>query len=130
MFQKCFRGDAGDNVMSSYPRLRSDKIKKAYTDDYTLENILQHTFEVEYFDENGDLKKKNFKTIDLFNENMLLMDLYSQPDEIKELIRQTVKKTERSKYNMIEFMKFCNHAGLKNISENLSNFTGLLLGKK
>lgn len=130
MFQKCFRGDSGDNVMSSYPRIRSDKIKKAYTDDYTLENILQHLFEVEYFDESGELKSKKFKTLDVFNENLLLMDLDCQPDDIKQLITETVQHTKRSRYNMIEFMKFCNSMGLKNISESLTTFTGLLLGKK
>lgn len=130
MFQKCFRGDSGDNVMSSYPRIRSDKIKKAYTDDYTLENILQHSFEVEYFDESGELKNKKFKTLDVFNENLLLMDLECQPDDIKQLISETVQHAKRSRYNMIEFMKFCNSMGLKNISESLTTFTGLLLGKK
>ncbi len=130
MFQKCFRGDAGDNVMSSYPRIRSDKIKKAYTDDYTFENALQHTFDVEYFNESGELCKKTFKTMDVFNENLLLMDLNSQPEDIKQLISETVSQTKRSRYNMIEFMKFCNSMGLKNISESLTNFTGLLVGKK
>lgn len=130
MFQKCFRGDAGDNVMSSYPRIRVDKIKKAYTDDYTLENVLHHTFDVEYFDESGEFIKKKFKTIDVFNENLLLMDLNSQPDDIKQLIDEAVKYSKRSRYNMIEFCKFCRSMGLVNIAESLTNFTGLLVGKR
>lgn len=130
MFQKCFRGDTGDNVMSSYPRVRTEKIKKAYTDDFTLENLLQHTFTVEYFDDSGELVSKKYKTLDVYHENLLLMDLSCQPDDIKQLIHETVRQTKRSRYNMIEFMKFCNSVGLKNIAESLTGFTGLLLGKK
>jgi 5'-3' exonuclease len=130
MFHKCFRGDTGDNVMSAYPRLRSEKIKKAYTDDFTLENLLQHTFEQEFFDDSGKLVKQKFKTLDVFFENMTLMDLTCQPYHIKEMIRETVSEDNRSRYNMIQFGKYCKSVGLQNISENISNFTDLLVGGK
>lgn len=130
MFQKCFRGDAGDNVMSAYPRIRSDKIKKAYTDDFILENLLHHKFDQEFFDESGQLVKREYRTVDVFNENLLLMDLEYQPEHIKRKITDCVTKTSRSRYNMIEFMRFCRKMDLTNIANSLTQFTDLLVGHK
>jgi len=130
MFHKCIRGDTGDNVMSSYPRIRSDKIKKAYTDDYTFSNIMEHEFSVDIFDEQGNLINKKYKTKDVFLENLLLMDLDSQPEDIKNKIVTMLDNTTRGKYNMLEFKKFCNDMDLNIISESIMNFTNLLVGKK
>ena len=49
MFEKCIRGDTGDNVGSALPRVRSTKIRKAYTDSFERVNMMNDT----WTDQNG-----------------------------------------------------------------------------
>lgn len=133
MFEKCIRGDVSDNVISSYPRVRSNKIKEAYSDDFARTNFMNHVYDVEYLDEvTGDLKTKNYKTEDVFLENKLLMDLTAQPDHIKDMINQALEDCDknRGKFDYFLFLKYCGRTGLDNIAKSINNFTSLLSGQK
>jgi hypothetical protein len=131
MFEKCFRGDAGDNVQSSYPRLRSTKIKAAYADALARVNLMNHTFSVEEINGEGKLVTHNYTTGPLFEENELLMDLAKQPPYIRELIDSTITDAikERGKYNYFDFVKFCGKYDLVAILNNVDKYTPLLSGK-
>lgn len=125
MFLKCFRGDAGDSVISSYPRLRQNKVFEAYEDDFKRTNILNHTFKVEDINpKTGILETHEYVCKDLFEENELLMDLTKQPDSIKALIKKSVEeaKAKRSKMNMFNFLRFCNRYQLVNIIKDADSF--------
>ncbi len=130
MFEKCIRGDAGDNVISSYPRLRSNKIKEAYTDKFKHTNIMKHTFIVEELKDN-ELKQHEYLTKDIFQENELLMDLTKQPDHIKIMLNEHITEAinNRGKYNYIDFLKYCGRNQLNNIINNVSTYSALLSGK-
>jgi 5'-3' exonuclease len=91
MFEKCIRGDAGDNVQSSYPRLRSNKIKEAYTDEFKRANIMNHKFVIESIGTDGTLVSKEYTTGELFEENQLLMDLTKQPEYIREMMDRAIE---------------------------------------
>lgn len=128
MFEKCIRGDAGDNVMSSYPRLRKNKLLEAYNDPYTLTNIMNHTFTVDYIcSETGEAKSKEYKTKQVFKENRLLMDLDCQPEGIRELIDLTISKASESvgRFSKIQFLKFCDRNGLYDVIDNYDKFSSL-----
>lgn len=131
MFEKCFRGDAGDNIQSSYPRLRSDKIQKAYTDEFLRTNLMNHKFIVEMIDKDGKLKEKKYVTKELYEENQLLMDLTKQPEYIRELMDETIEAAlvNRGKYNLVDFVKFCRKHHLQVIIDNVSKFSALLTGR-
>lgn len=131
MFEKCFRGDAGDNVMSSYPRIRGKAIKEAYSEPVKLTNAMNHEFVVESIDKDGQLKSYNYRTADIFEENQLLMDLTMQPEGIREMIFETIDNAivNRGKYDHFFFVKFCGKHQLVNILNNLHNFSALLSGK-
>lgn len=131
MFEKCFRGDIGDNVQSSYPRLTSKKIKEAYVDEFKRANILNHAFVVEKIGEDSQLQTVNYATKDLFEENQLLMDLTQQPEYIRELIDTTIDDAvaNRGKYNHFNFIKFCGKHELVTILNNVERFASLLSGK-
>ena len=131
IFEKCFRGDIGDNVQSAYPNLRSKKILEAYTDEFTRANIMNHTFTVESLDPEGKLREHKYTTKNLFEENKLLMDLTYQPDYIKELIEESITKSieNRGTFNYFNFIKFLGKHRLQAILTDVDKFVPLLSGK-
>jgi 5'-3' exonuclease len=128
MFEKCIRGDTSDNVISSYPKLRKTKIDAAYKDEYLKTNLMEHEFEVEEFDADGNLRKHSYKTKELFEENELLMDLRQQPVEIRARMEKTIVKAmnNRGKFNVIKFMKFCRHHDLDRIIDESKRYAKML----
>lgn len=131
MFEKCFRGDTSDNVMSAYPKLRGTKIKAAYTDEYLRENLMNNTFTVLVNKEDGSIQEETFLTREVFEENDLLMNLKSQPEYIKKKMAEAVSRARenRGKFNYIKFMKFCSKNELNNILQNVDQFVPMLAGK-
>ena len=109
IFKKCIRGDGGDNVPSAWPRVRETKIKKAYMSDYDRANFMNERWSQPQFevhpqtglptpvmeaDESGNLVQKVnvYRVGDLFEENVVLMDLSKQPPEQRSLIEESVKE--------------------------------------
>jgi 5'-3' exonuclease len=131
MFEKCFRGDTSDNVMSSYPRLQSKKIVQAYTDEFLRENIMNHKFKVLVNSESGEIVEQEFNTRDVFEENDLLMNLYSQPEYIRNLANSSIEKSRETigKFNYMKFVKYCGKHKLTNILERVDQFVPMLAAK-
>ncbi len=123
MYEKCLRGDAGDNVMSSYPRLRKTKIFDSYGDDYKRANIMAHQFSVEYMD-GDELARADYITGEVFKENQILMDLRMQPKFIKKIIKISVENAFANKgcYSYQNFIKFCGKFKLEGILANITTF--------
>jgi 5'-3' exonuclease len=130
MFQKCIRGDQGDNVMSCFPRIRSTKIEAAYTDAFAYQALMANEFEVEFLDDNGILQKKRYKTKEVYWENRLLMDLSRQPKVIRAMMTDAIErcKANRGTYDMFKFLKFCGRNDLQIIVQNISKYSKLLQG--
>jgi hypothetical protein len=131
MFEKCFRGDPGDNVMTAYPRVLKTKLAKAMTDDYMLTQLLNH--EWDFTDpETGEVT--HYKTCELFEENKLLMDLHAQPEDIRQLVKETLdyELEHHGKFSHFHFTKFCGKFGLAQIAENAQTFADMFSanGKK
>ena len=125
MFEKCFRGDTGDNVMSAYPRVRATKLQKAYNDEYALTQLWNESWSMT--DPETGIKT-SFKVGDLFLENDLLMNLESQPEEIKKIINDTLdyELVHHGKFSNFHFMKFCGKYGLNSIAEQATTFNEVL----
>ena len=131
MYQKCFRGDKGDNVQNAFPKLRETRIKKAYTGDkFEFENLMKNTFSVEVL-KDGKVEKYNYITEDIFKENKLLMDLTLQPQDIRELMDLSIEDAmlTRNKFSMVNFLKFLGKYNMDNIVQNIDKYTHLLAGK-
>lgn len=124
MFEKCIRGDAGDNVMPAYPRVRSTKIEAAFKDEFARANLFNSEWE---FCDPSTGEKRTYRVGDLFKENELLMDLSKQPAEIRELITQTIEHevVNHGQFSLFHFQKFCGKYGLKKISEDATHFIEL-----
>jgi hypothetical protein len=120
LFEKCLRGDTGDNVQSAYPRLQLKKIKKAWKDPFERANIMNTTW--------TDPHGREFVVKHLFRENQLLMDLRAQPDEIQKKIIKTILEAMKNPgtFSYFHFMKFCGKYELKKIAEQAETFVPLL----
>lgn len=139
MFEKAFRGDAGDNVLPAYPRVRKARLQKAYgvkdgkaypelADAFELSNLLGHSWEF-MNPETGD--KRMLSVERMFEENNLLMNLQGQPEHIRALIRETIETQADShgQFNFFKFNQFLGKYQLQQIAERASDFVGLFSGK-
>jgi hypothetical protein len=127
MFEKAMRGDKGDNVFPAYPRVRKQRLLKCMEDEYELTKIMNESwFASDQTDENGNPVSYTVK--DLFEENILLMDLEAQPEHIRHLIDETIDhaSANRGQYSFVKFNKFCGQYGLTQISENSVQFSDFL----
>jgi 5'-3' exonuclease len=120
LFEKCIRGDAGDNVMSAFPRVKSTRIEKAYKDELDRVNLMQQVWK--------NPEGVEFTVKDVFKENQLLMDLRKQPDDIQKQIVVSILEAEanRGKFSYFHFLKFLGKYELKKIVEQVDNFVDML----
>jgi 5'-3' exonuclease len=132
MFSKCLRGDTSDNVMSAYPYIRTKRIEKAYTDSYELEAVMNHEFTALVNQDDGSVKECKYITRDVYEENDYLMNLESQPEVIRKIIKSSIEKSKEDigKFNYSAFLKFCGKYELKNILDKVDQFIPMLAGKR
>jgi hypothetical protein len=120
MFEKCIRGDAGDNVQSAYPRCRKTRILKAYKDPLEYTNLMHETW--------THVDGRTMLVKDMFAENELLMGLTQQPPEIQELIQNTIEQgmDNCGTFSHFHFLKFCGKYELKKVAQQAEQFVPLL----
>ncbi len=120
MFEKCIRGDAGDNVQSAYPRVRKTRIMKAWTNPLERVNLMHET----WTNQNG----KEMMVKNLYKENMMLMDLRKQPEKYRTMIEDVVVEgfDNPGSYSYFEFLRFLGRFQMKKVSNNLEAFTPML----
>lgn len=121
IFQKCIRGDNGDNVKSAFPRVRMTRIEKAYNDPFEYDKLMKETWTNE--------NEKVMVVGDLFKENKLLMDLTAQPEPIKARMKQTIEEAfaNPGRYNHFLFLKFCGKYGLRKVADSLHVYQRMLV---
>lgn len=121
MFLKCIRGDKTDNIFPAYPgaRIKGSKNKtgilEAFDDrndgGYNWNNFMLQTW--------TDVDGNKHSVKDRYEMNRILIDLRSQPDDIRECFVNCIVSdvSVNKKQNVgIHFMKFCNTWNLQNIS--------------
>ncbi len=120
MFEKCIRGDPGDNVQSAYPRVRRTRILKAWVDPLERVNMMEEKW--------TNHEGKEMKVKEVYAENELLMDLTKQPqkwrDKMTKIITENVENP--GKYNFFEFMKFLGRFEMKRVADNADAFAKML----
>ena len=123
LFEKCMRGDTSDNVFSAYPGVREKGTKnkvglrEAYGDrdskGYSWNNLMLQRW--------SDHEGKEHRVLDDYERNRILIDLSAQPDEIKNIIAETIATATGANKNIsqvgIRLMKFCNLYDLKKIAD-------------
>jgi 5'-3' exonuclease len=123
LFEKCMRGDTSDNVFSAYPGVRTKGTSKkvglseAFEDrnskGYAWNNLMLQR----WTDHNGE----EHRVLEDYERNRRLIDLAHQPEDIKEIITNTISTATLSNKDVgqvgIRLMKFCNLYDLKKIAD-------------
>jgi len=128
LFEKCMRGDTSDNVFSAYPGVRTKGTSKkvglteAFEDrksrGYAWNNLMLQRWS----DHNG----VEHRVLEDYERNRRLIDLTHQPDEIKEIIVNTITAATAEQKNVtqvgIRLIKFCNLWDLKKIADQAQSY--------
>lgn len=120
LFEKCIRGDRGDNVQNAYPGIRRTRILKAYTDEFEWENIKKHKLIFP-----GDTPEGTEVLVgSLIKENRKLMDLECQPNDIRKKMYAAILREMKKdkKFSYFHFQLFCGEHDLKKVAEKSDNF--------
>jgi hypothetical protein len=116
LFEKCIRGDPTDNVFSAYPKVRKNKLQEAFQDrsnkGFSWNNMMLQRW--------VDHNNVEHRVIDDYERNCRLIDLKAQPDDVKNVIRKTIKDNsvpKKVEQVGLRLMKFCGLFDLVKISE-------------
>ena len=128
LFEKCMRGDTSDNVFSAYPGVRTKGTKnkvgllEAYADrnskGYNWNNLMLQ----KWVDHNG----REHRVLDDYNRNVTLVDLTAQPDNVKQMITNTIVEQTKEPKNIsqvgIRLMKFCQLYDMKKMMDSIQMY--------
>ena len=128
LFEKCMRGDTSDNVFSAYPGVRTKGTNKkvglleAFEDrkskGYNWNNLMLQRWS----DHNGI----EHRVLEDYERNRRLIDLSHQPDNIKQIIKETINTATQADKNIsqvgIRLIKFCNLYDLKKIADQAQSY--------
>jgi 5'-3' exonuclease len=128
LFEKCMRGDTSDNIFSAYPGVREKGTKnkiglrEAYADRASKGFAWNNMMLQRWVDHEG----VEHRVLDDYNRNVQLCDLTAQPDDIKQLIRETIQASKDAEKNLsqvgIRLLKFCGEYDLQKISEQVQSY--------
>jgi hypothetical protein len=122
LFEKCVRGDPGDNVMSAFPGVRTKKLQEAYADrenkGYAWNNLMLSKW--------LDHENVEHRVRDDYERNVQLIDLSQQPADLIDKFDLAIiseVNTEIKKQVGLALMRFCNQHGLVKIEKNTSEYS-------
>ena len=122
LFEKCMRGDAGDNVMSAYPGVRSKKLTEAYADRQNRGFAWNNLMLSKWTDHEG----VEHRVKDDYERNRLLIDLRQQPADLIEKFDETIRTsivTDLRRQVGLALIKFCNRHGLVKIEKTTGEYS-------
>jgi hypothetical protein len=122
LFEKCVRGDPGDNVMSAFPGVRTKKLQEAFDDrdkqGFAWNNLMLSKW--------TDHEGVDHRVRDDYERNRLLIDLTQQPSDLVEKFDEVIASsiiTEPRRQVGIALIKFCNLFGLVRIEKSSSEYS-------
>lgn len=128
LFLKCIRGDGGDNVLSAFPRVRETKVKKAYSNQYDRLNFMNEVWRESREDESGALTEVVHRVGDLYEQNVVLLSLFDQPQHIRDKLFAGVEEQVNNvgNYSHFHFLRFCESFQLTRVREEAMKFIDML----
>ena len=119
LFTKCIRGDMGDYVPSAYPRIRQTRIRKAYDNTYERANLMNER----WTDDQG----VNHRVGDLYEQNVLLLDLFQQPQQYRDSLLEGIKTqvSDLGHYSHFHFLRFLDEFQLNKLRDEAMKYVEL-----
>jgi len=133
LFEKCMRGDTSDNVFSAYPGVRTKGSKnkvglqEAYADRKSRGFAWNNMMLQRWVDHEG----VEHRVMDDYQRNVTLCDLTAQPENIRNLITETITTVESKDIQQvgIKLIKFCAKWNLVKIGEQVEEYAAPLNGR-
>jgi 5'-3' exonuclease len=128
LFEKCMRGDTSDNVFSAYPGVRTKGTSKkvGLTEAFEDRNSKGYAWNNLMLQRWSDHNGQEHRVLEDYERNRRLIDLTHQPDDIKEIITNTISTATAEKKNVsqvgIRLIKFCNLWDLKKIADQAQSY--------
>lgn len=128
LFEKCMRGDSSDNVFSAYPgvRVKGTKTKVGLQEAFEDRNRKGYSWNNLMLQRWVDHEGVEHRVLDDYERNRTLIDLKAQPENIKELISNTISQATSEPKNIsqvgIRLLKFCNLYDMQKISDNIQQY--------
>lgn len=122
LFEKCVRGDPGDNVMSAFPGVRTKKLQEAYKDRHNKGYNWNNLMLSKWVDHNGE----EHRVKDDYERNRMLIDLSQQPADLMDKFDLAVideVNVPPKKQVGIALMRFCNLHGLVRVEKGSSEYS-------
>jgi 5'-3' exonuclease len=129
LFEKCMRGDTSDNVFSAYPgvRTKGTKNKVGLTEAFEDRNSKGWAWNNMMLQRWTDHEGAEHRVLDDYSRNITLCDLTAQPDNIKQLITDTIQAEIDKEKNIsqvgIRLIKFCATYDLVKVSEQAQSYS-------
>lgn len=128
LFEKCMRGDTSDNIFSAYPGVREKGTKnkvglrEAFADRNTKGYNWNNLMLQKWVDHEG----QEHRVLDDYQRNRILCDLTAQPDDIRNIIVETINESVKANKNVpqvgIRLLKFCSEFNLQKITEQIQSY--------
>jgi 5'-3' exonuclease len=124
LFFKCIRGDSSDNIKTAWPRVYESKMRAAYNgtvEEYN--NFINSTW--------GDDDNKH-SVRELYERNKILIDLTSQPNEVKLIMDEAIVQAldmKSGRFIGAHFANFCSRYQLVKLIQQADRFTTMLSKK-
>jgi 5'-3' exonuclease len=128
LFEKCMRGDKTDNVFSAYPNVwtvKGTKNKVGLIEAYADRNKQGFNWNNLMLQRWMDHDNIEHRVKDDYERNRVLIDLTAQPQEIKDLVDESIRNNVRVTTTPqvgIHLMKFCGKYELTKISEQADTY--------
>jgi 5'-3' exonuclease len=128
LFEKCMRGDTSDNVFSAYPGVRTKGTSKkvGLTEAFEDRNSKGYAWNNLMLQRWSDHNGLEHRVLEDYERNRRLIDLTHQPDDIKEIIVNTITTATAEQKNVsqvgIRLIKFCNLWDLKKIADQAQSY--------
>lgn len=128
LFEKCMRGDPSDNIFSAYPGVREKgtKTKVGLREAFADRNSKGYNWNNLMLQRWVDHEGVEHRVLEDYSRNRMLCDLTAQPDNIKQIIDETILAEEHKNKNIsqvgIRLLKFCSEYDLQKISEQVQSY--------
>ena len=128
LFEKCMRGDTSDNIFSAFPGVRTKGTKnkvglqEAFEDRTSKGWAWNNLMLQKWVDHEG----VEHRVLDDYLRNKQLCDLNEQPEDIKQIIKETIDLETSKEKNVsqvgVRMMKFCASYELNKITDSIQQY--------